>query len=40
MVKRADEQLSELEALLAFFANFVLDSRLVQQILRWDMVIL
>jgi predicted transposase YdaD len=37
---RADEQLSELEPLLAYFARFVLDSRLVQQILRWDMVVL
>jgi predicted transposase YdaD len=37
---RADQQLSELEPLLAFFASFVLSSRLVQQITRWDMAVL
>lgn len=37
---RADQQLSELEPLLAFFASFVLSSRLVQQIMRWDMAVL
>lgn len=37
---RADEQLNQLETLLAFFATFVLDSTLVQQIMRWDMAIL
>lgn len=37
---RADEQLNQLETLLAFFATFVLDSALVQQIMRWDMAIL
>jgi predicted transposase YdaD len=37
---RAEEQLSELEPLLAFFATFVLDSRLVQQMMRWDMIVL
>ncbi|MBD1940133.1 DUF4351 domain-containing protein [Microcoleus sp. FACHB-68] len=37
---RADEQLNQLETLLAFFATFVLDSGLVQQIMRWDMAIL
>ncbi|MBW4567739.1 MAG: Rpn family recombination-promoting nuclease/putative transposase [Tolypothrix carrinoi HA7290-LM1] len=37
---RADEQLNELEPLLAFFASFVLSSRLVQQIMRWDMAVL
>jgi predicted transposase YdaD len=37
---RADARLSELEPLLAFFASFVLDTRLVQQIMRWDMVVL
>jgi predicted transposase YdaD len=37
---RADEQLSELEPLLAFFASFVLSSSLVQQIMRWDMPVL
>jgi hypothetical protein len=33
---RADEQLSQLEPLLAFFASFVFSTRLVQQIMRWD----
>jgi predicted transposase YdaD len=37
---RADEQLSQLEPLLAFFASFVLSTRLVQQIMRWDMAVL
>lgn len=37
---RADEQLNELEPLLAFFASFVLSTRLVQQIMRWDMAVL
>ncbi|BAY42457.1 hypothetical protein SAMD00079811_00340 [Scytonema sp. HK-05] len=37
---RADEQLSELEPLLAFFASFVLSAPLVQQIMRWDMAVL
>ncbi len=37
---RADEQLSQLEHLLAFFASFVLSTRLVQQIMRWDMAVL
>jgi predicted transposase YdaD len=36
----ADEQLSQLEPLLAFFASFVLSTRLVQQIMRWDMAVL
>jgi predicted transposase YdaD len=35
-----DAELSELESLLAFFASFVLDTELVAQILRWDMVVL
>ncbi|MDZ7958119.1 MAG: Rpn family recombination-promoting nuclease/putative transposase [Aulosira sp. DedQUE10] len=39
-VLRRQEQLDELEPLLAFFANFVLDSRLVQEIMRWDMAVL
>ncbi len=30
----------QLEPLLAFFASFVLDMPLVQQIMRWDMVVL
>ena len=37
---RADEQLQELEPLLSFFASFVLEVPLVQQIMRWDMSIL
>jgi predicted transposase YdaD len=37
---RQDEQLNELETLLAFFATFVLESELVQQIMRWDMAVL
>lgn len=37
---RADEKLQELEPLLSFFASFVLDIPLVQQIMRWDMSIL
>ncbi len=37
---QADEQLSQLETVLAFFATFVIDSALVQQIMRWDMTVL
>ncbi|MEB3233701.1 MAG: Rpn family recombination-promoting nuclease/putative transposase [Leptolyngbyaceae bacterium] len=37
---RTDERLNELEPLLAFFATFVLDSPVVRQIMRWDMVVL
>lgn len=37
---RADERLSEMEPLLAFFATFVLDSDLVKRIMRWDMAVL
>lgn len=39
-VLRASEQLSQLETVLGFFASFVLDSALVQQIMRWDMAVL
>ena len=39
-ILRADEQSSQLETLMAFFATFVLDSGLVRQIMRWDMAIL
>ncbi|KAB8334290.1 transposase [Scytonema tolypothrichoides VB-61278] len=39
-ILRADEQLNQLETVLAFFASFVLDSALVQQIMRWDMAVL
>lgn len=37
---RADVELNQLESLLAFFASFVLDTPLVQQIMRWDMAVL
>lgn len=37
---RADEQLNQLETVLAFFATFVLESQLVQEIMRWDMAVL
>lgn len=37
---QTDEQLSQLETVLAFFATFVLDSALVQEIMRWDMTVL
>lgn len=37
---QADEQLNQLETVLAFFATFVLDTALVQQIMRWDMTVL
>ncbi|WP_392531611.1 Rpn family recombination-promoting nuclease/putative transposase [Nostoc sp. C117] len=37
---RADEQLNQLETVLAFFATFVLESALVQEIMRWDMTVL
>lgn len=45
-VKRAlvqlqqNQELVELESLLGFFASFVLDTELVQQIMRWDMTVL
>ncbi|MDZ7957500.1 MAG: Rpn family recombination-promoting nuclease/putative transposase [Aulosira sp. DedQUE10] len=35
-----DEQLNQLETVLAFFATFVIDSALVKQIMRWDMTVL
>ena len=37
---REDEELLELENLLAFFATFVLNTEIVQQIMRWDMAVL
>jgi predicted transposase YdaD len=37
---RADEDLRDLEPLLAYFASFVLNTRLVRQIMRWDMFVL
>jgi len=36
---RTDERLGEPEPLLAFFASFVLETSVVQQIMRWDMVV-
>ena len=39
-VLQRDEQLSELESLLAFFASFVLETEVVAQIMRWDMTVL
>ena len=39
-VLRADEELSNFETVMAFFASFVLESRLVRQIMRWDMAVL
>ncbi len=39
-ILRADEQLDQLETVLAFFATFVLESTLVQEIMRWDMAVL
>jgi predicted transposase/invertase (TIGR01784 family) len=37
---RREEQLVELESLLAFFASFVLGTNVVRQIMRWDMAVL
>ncbi len=37
---RQNEKLSDLEPLLAFFASFVFDLPVVQQIMRWDMTVL
>ncbi|WP_223342317.1 DUF4351 domain-containing protein [Synechocystis sp. PCC 7339] len=37
---RTDPVLTDLEPLLSFFASFVLDIPLVQQIMRWDMTVL
>jgi predicted transposase YdaD len=39
-ILRTDNQLEELETVLAFFATFVIDSALVQDIMRWDMSVL
>jgi predicted transposase YdaD len=35
-----NEQLVELESLLGFFASFVLETELVQKIMRWDVTVL
>jgi predicted transposase YdaD len=37
---RANEELSELEPLLSFFASFVLELPVIQEIMRWDMAVL
>ena len=37
---RKDEVLRDLEPLLSFFASFVFDIPLVQQMMRWDMTVL
>jgi predicted transposase YdaD len=39
-IVRRDEDLNQLETVLAFFATFVLESALVQDIMRWDMGVL
>ncbi|WP_289500385.1 transposase [Gloeocapsopsis sp. IPPAS B-1203] len=39
-ILRNNEQLNQLETVLAFFATFVLESTLVQEIMRWDMAVL
>jgi predicted transposase YdaD len=37
---RANETLNELEPLLSFFASFVFEISILQQIMRWDMTVL
>jgi len=37
---RKDDKLEELEPLLSFFASFVFEIPIVQQIMRWDMTVL
>jgi hypothetical protein len=37
---RNDQVLADLEPLLSFFAGFVFDIPLVQQMMRWDMAVL
>ncbi|HEY9701532.1 MAG TPA: Rpn family recombination-promoting nuclease/putative transposase [Allocoleopsis sp.] len=37
---QTDEKLDQLEPLLSFFASFVLEMPVVQQIMRWDMTVL
>jgi predicted transposase YdaD len=39
-ILRRDEDLNQLETVLAFFATFVLESAVVQEIMRWDMGVL
>jgi predicted transposase YdaD len=40
LLLRSDQTLAELEPLLAFFASFVLDTKLIKSIMRWDMAVL
>ena len=37
---RADEQLAEMEPLLAFFATFVMTPEEVRKMMRWNMTML
>lgn len=37
---RANQEFSELESLLAFFASFALELQVIQRIMRWDMAVL
>lgn len=37
---RKEDKLEDLEPLLSFFASFVLEIPIIQQIMRWDMVVL
>jgi len=39
-ILRQDQELNQLETVLAFFATFVLESALVKDIMRWDMAVL
>ncbi len=39
-ILRQDQDLNQLETVLAFFATFVLESALVKDIMRWDMAVL
>jgi len=39
-ILRRDEDLNQLETVLAFFATFVLESAVIQEIMRWDMGVL
>ena len=37
---RAEQNIAELEPLLAFFATFVMETEVVRRIMRWDMAVL
>ncbi|WP_353933269.1 Rpn family recombination-promoting nuclease/putative transposase (plasmid) [Okeanomitos corallinicola TIOX110] len=39
-ILRRDDDLNQLETVLAFFATFVLESALIKEIMRWDMTVL